>query len=158
MRKISVTINSKQYILAVPVQESLLTMLRHRLNLTGTKQGCGEGFCGACTVLLDGAPVNSCLVLAAETDGKKVLTIEGLAAEMGGGLLQDLIQKHGAVQCGFCSPGMLITVWAAIIGNPAITEQQLKEALAGNLCRCGTHPKVLEAALAFRDKHVEAAR
>ena len=157
MKTISLRINREQHNVEARVGDSLLTILRKKLRLTGTKESCGEGHCGACTVLLDGKPVNSCLVLAVEADGKEVVTIEGLASEAGGELLQSIVEQHGAVQCGFCSAGMLLSVWSAVSENPGITDQQLREALAGNLCRCGTHPKILEAAASFRESLKQSA-
>jgi carbon-monoxide dehydrogenase small subunit len=145
-------VNGIAHQLDVDPADSLLQVLRNRLQLTGTKEGCGEGDCGACTVLLDGKPGNSCLVLAVEADGCQVITIEGVEKNERWRFLQEKLVETGAVQCGFCTPGMVLTSLAVIDEDPSITPDQLKHALAGNLCRCGTYLKVLEAAFAYRNK------
>ena len=117
------------------------------LELTGTKRGCDNGECGACTVLLDGQPVNACLVLAVEADGKDVLTIEGLAEGTRLHPLQAAFIRQGAVQCGYCSPGMILTAKALLDENPRPTDAEVKKAIAGNLCRCGSYHKVVKAVL-----------
>ena len=124
---------------------SLLEMLRERLNLTGTNCGCNKGDCGACTVIMDGRAVNSCLVLAAECDGSHVLTIEGLAREGKLHPVQDAFIEEGAVQCGFCTPGMVLSSKALLSENPAPTRDEIKTALAGNLCRCTGYVKIIDA-------------
>jgi carbon-monoxide dehydrogenase small subunit len=120
-------------------------MLRDRLALTGTKNGCESGECGACTVLLDGEPVNSCMVLAVEVDGHEVTTVEGLAEEGSLSALQDAFVAHNAVQCGFCTPGMLISAQALLKRNPDPSEDEIKEALVGNLCRCTGYVRIIKA-------------
>ncbi len=142
---ITVTVNGSVERLEVPSNMTLLQMLRDRLALTGTKNGCEAGECGACTVLLDGEPVNSCLVLAVEADGHQVLTVEGLAA--GGQLspLQQAFIEHNAVQCGFCTPGMLMSATALLQRNPNPSRQEIKEALVGNLCRCTGYVRIIDA-------------
>jgi len=129
----------------VPQSMTLLQMLREKLSLTGTKNGCSAGECGACTVLMNDEPVNSCMVLAAECDGATIVTVEGLAK--GGKLskLQDTIIKTGGVQCGFCTPGMLISATALLKRNPNPTENEIREALVGNLCRCTGYFRIVEA-------------
>ncbi len=124
---------------------TLLEVLRNDLDLTGTKYGCGEGECGACSVLLNGKVVNSCLVLAAECQGAEVLTIEGLAA--GGELhpIQQAFVDHGAIQCGFCTPGMIMTAYSLLKENPAPTQDEMKRGLEGNLCRCTGYSKIIDA-------------
>jgi len=141
----TVTVNGSVERLEVPSNMTLLQMLRDRLALTGTKNGCEAGECGACTVLLDGEPVNSCLVLAVEADGHQVLTVEGLAA--GGQLspLQQAIIEHNAVQCGFCTPGMLMSATALLQRNPNPSRQEIQEALVGNLCRCTGYVRIIDA-------------
>jgi len=142
---ITVTVNGSVERLEVPSNMTLLQLLRDRLALTGTKNGCEAGECGACTVLLDGEPVNSCLVLAVEADGHQVLTVEGLAA--GGQLspLQQAFIEHNAVQCGFCTPGMLMSATALLQRNPNPSRQEIKEALVGNLCRCTGYVRIIDA-------------
>jgi carbon-monoxide dehydrogenase small subunit len=124
-------------------------MLRDRLALTGTKNGCEAGECGACTVLLDGEPVNSCMVLAVEVDGREVTTVEGLARLYGDedrlSPLQEAFVEHNAVQCGFCTPGMLISAHALLQRNPDPTAEEVREALVGNLCRCTGYLRIIEA-------------
>jgi len=122
-----------------------LQMLREKLSLTGTKNGCSAGECGACTVLMNGEPVNSCMVLAAECDGVEIVTVEGLAK--GGKLtqLQDAIIKSGGVQCGFCTPGMLISATALLRRNPHPTDVEVREAIVGNLCRCTGYVRIVDA-------------
>jgi aerobic carbon-monoxide dehydrogenase small subunit len=144
---IQVTVNDEAVWATVDPGRSLLDFLREDLELTGTKRGCDNGECGACTVLLDGKPVNSCLVLAVEADGKNILTIEGLADSAKLHPLQEAFIHHGAVQCGYCSPGMILTAKALLDENPRPTEDEVKKAIAGNLCRCGTYNKVVAAVL-----------
>ena len=142
---ITFTINGARERLDVPSNMTLLQMLRDRLALTGTKNGCEAGECGACTVLVDGEPVNSCMMLAVEVDGKGVLTVEGLAPEGELSPLQGAFIEHNAVQCGFCTPGMLISAHALLRRNPHPTEQDIKEALVGNLCRCTGYVRIVDA-------------
>ena len=142
---ITLTVNGAREQLAVPPNMTLLHMLRERLALTGTKNGCEAGECGACTVLVDGEPVNSCLMLAIEADGCEVLTIEGLAPEGHLSSLQQAFVDHNAVQCGFCTPGMLISAHALLQRNPHPSEDEIKEALVGNLCRCTGYVRIIEA-------------
>jgi carbon-monoxide dehydrogenase small subunit len=123
----------------------LIDILREDFKLTGTKEGCGIGECGACTVLLNQKAVNSCLILAGQVDGAEIVTVEGL--EKNGSLhpLQENFIKHGAVQCGFCTPGMLMSAYALLLENPEPTEDEIKEAIAGNLCRCTGYKQIVEA-------------
>jgi len=125
--------------------ERLLDVLRSRLGLTGAKEGCGTGQCGACTVLLDGRPVTSCLVLAADAVGREITTVEGLAAPGRLHPLQEAFLKHGAVQCGFCTPGMLLSAKALLDERPHPSDDETRAALAGNLCRCTGYRKIVEA-------------
>jgi len=142
---ITITVNGETRTLAVPPDESLLTALRDRLRLTGTKECCGEGECGACTVLLDGRAVDSCIVLAVEADGRSVTTIEGL--EKNGRLdpIQEAFLDSGSVQCGFCTPGMLMAARYLLDRNPDPTDEEIKEALCGNLCRCTGYTRIIAA-------------
>ncbi|HOV07229.1 MAG TPA: (2Fe-2S)-binding protein [Anaerolineaceae bacterium] len=143
--RITLTVNDVMETVDVPQSMTLLQMLREKLSLTGTKNGCSAGECGACTVLMNDEPVNSCMVLAAECDGATIVTVEGLAK--GGKLskLQDTIIKTGGVQCGFCTPGMLISATALLKRNPNPTENEIREALVGNLCRCTGYFRIVEA-------------
>jgi carbon-monoxide dehydrogenase small subunit len=149
---IIVTINGVLERLDVPSNMTLLQMLREKLALTGTKNGCEAGECGACTVLLDGEPVNSCMVLAVETDGRAVLTVEGLAPEGQLSPLQEAFVEHNAIQCGYCTPGMLMTATALLRRNPHPTEQEIKQALVGNLCRCTGYVRIIDAIQSAADK------
>ena len=145
MHAITLTVNGKAEYLVVPSNMTLLQMLRDKLAITGTKNGCEAGECGACTVLLDGEPVNACLVLAVETDGRQVVTVEGLAEEGQLSSLQQAFIDHNAVQCGFCTPGMLISASALLERTPLPTGEEIKEALLGNLCRCTGYVRIVEA-------------
>jgi carbon-monoxide dehydrogenase small subunit len=142
---IAVTVNGAQERLDIPSNMTLLHMLREKLALTGTKNGCEAGECGACTVLVDGEPVNSCMMLAVEADGREVWTIEGLAPEGHLSPLQQAFVEHNAVQCGFCTPGMLMSAHALLQRNPHPTEDEIKEALVGNLCRCTGYVRIIQA-------------
>lgn len=142
---ITITVNGETHSFRVPVNRTLLQLLREDLGLTGTKEGCGEGDCGACTVLLDGKAVNSCLVLAVEADGKKVVTVEGLAQNGELHPLQQAFIDEGAVQCGFCTPGMLLAAKGLLDENPLPTEAEIRQAIAGNLCRCTGYVRIVKA-------------
>ena len=148
IQQIKVTVNGESYELDVPAHRTLLDFLRKDLELMGTKSGCETGDCGACTVLLDGRPINSCLVLAVEADGKDVLTVEGLAHGLELHPLQEAFIEHGAVQCGYCTPGMLLSAKALLDEIPRPTEEEVKEALAGNLCRCTGYYNIVNAVMA----------
>ena len=124
---------------------TLLETLRERLGLTGTKQGCDMGQCGACTVLLDGQPVRSCLTLAMDAQGQEITTIEGLARNGELHPLQRAFHEHGAIQCGFCTPGMILTAKTLLDENPTPTVREVKQAISGNLCRCTGYVKIIEA-------------
>jgi carbon-monoxide dehydrogenase small subunit len=129
----------------VQPETTLLEVLRDTWGLTGAKRGCDEGDCGACTVLLDGKPVNSCLVLAIRLDGREITTIEGLGKEDRLHPLQSAFIHHGALQCGFCGPGMILSAKALLDSNPNPTEAEIRQALAGNICRCTGYSKIIEA-------------
>jgi carbon-monoxide dehydrogenase small subunit len=143
--RITLTVNDVSETVDVPQNMTLLQMLREKLSLTGTKNGCSAGECGACTVLINGEPVNSCMVLAAECDGVEIVTVEGLAKEGKLSRLQETIVKTGGVQCGFCTPGMLISATALLNRNPNPTEVEIREAIVGNLCRCTGYFRIVEA-------------
>ena len=142
---VTMTVNGTQRTLDVQTHRTLLEALRDQLNLTGTKECCAEGECGACTVLLNGRAVNACLVLAVECDGETVVTIEGLSA--GGQLdaVQQAFVDTGAVQCGFCIPGMIVAARYLLTTTPHPTEDEIKEGLAGNLCRCAGYSRIINA-------------
>ncbi|HOX47453.1 MAG TPA: (2Fe-2S)-binding protein [Myxococcota bacterium] len=142
---IQVTVNGQLEALEVEPHESLLGMLRERLDLTGAKEGCNEGECGACVVLLDGRAVNSCLVLAVEANGRAVTTIEGLGHAGALHPLQQAFLEHSAVQCGFCSPGMIMTALGLLNENPTPSEADIRQALSGNLCRCTGYRQIIDA-------------
>jgi carbon-monoxide dehydrogenase small subunit len=144
---IHLTVNQKKYELAVATNMTLADMLRKELALTGTKKGCDAGDCGSCTVILDGKPVNSCLVLAVQANGREVLTIEGVATDEGLHPIQKAFVEKGAIQCGFCSPGMILSAKALLEGNPRPTELEVRTAISGNLCRCTGYQKIVEAIL-----------
>lgn len=139
--EIQLTVNGVHERVSVKSNQTLMLLLRETLALTGTKNGCSAGECGACTVLLNGQAVNSCMVLAAECDGAEVITVEGLAGDP----LQDAIIHQGGVQCGFCTPGVLISARALLNRNPNPNDEEIKEALVGNLCRCTGYVRIIDA-------------
>jgi carbon-monoxide dehydrogenase small subunit len=145
MMKISITVNGKPYELNVPDKKLLVDLLREDLGLTGTKLGCGEGECGACTVLVNGWAVNSCLTLAVEMDGSDITTIEGLARKGRLDPLQEAFIAEGAAQCGYCTPGTILSAKALLRENPHPSEEEVKHALAGNLCRCTGYAAIMRA-------------
>jgi len=142
---IRVRVNGVEESCQVEPNQTLLSFLRETLNLTGAKEGCNEGECGACMVLIDGRAVNSCLVLAVEADGREVTTIEGLGDARGLHPVQQAFLKLHAVQCGFCSPGMIVTAVALLRENPKPSEDEVRRALAGNLCRCTGYRQIIDA-------------
>jgi carbon-monoxide dehydrogenase small subunit len=146
-KEIILKVNGEEREVIVEPRQTLLEILRNDLGLTGTKEGCGNGNCGTCTVLLEGKPVSSCLVLAVETEGQEITTIEGLAQNGKIHRIQQAFIEEGAIQCGFCSPGMILTVKALLDANPHPTEVQAKQAIAGNLCRCTGYDKIVRAIL-----------
>jgi len=151
-KAVNFKVNGEDVSVAVEPGKTLLWLLREELNLTGTKEGCGAGECGACTVILNGKPVNSCLVLAVEAEGAEVFTIESEAKE---GKLSDLQQafiEYNALQCGFCTPGMIMSARALLNRNPQPSEEEIKEAIEGNLCRCTGYVPVVEAIRAAATK------
>lgn len=144
-RMVSITINGELYELAVEPFWTLLDVLRNEIGLTGAKRGCDVGDCGACTVIMNGQPVNSCLVLGLEADGADLLTVEGLARNGRLHPLQANFLKYGAAQCGFCTPGILLAAKALLDENPQPTEEEVRFAIAGNICRCTGYAKIIEA-------------
>jgi carbon-monoxide dehydrogenase small subunit len=142
---INFKVNGKGYDLAVDANQTLVDLLRYDLGLTGTKKGCGTGECGSCAVILNGKPVNSCLVLAIQANGAEILTIEGLKPPQGLHPLQQAFVEKGAIQCGFCTPGMILSANSLLQRNPNPTEAEIRAALSGNLCRCTGYQKIVEA-------------
>ena len=148
---IQLKVNGEERDVVVSPNETLVEVLRDRLELTGTKMGCGEGACGTCTVLLDGKPVRSCLTLAVEVQGQEIVTIEGLAEGAELHPVQGAFMEHGAIQCGFCSPGMILTGKALLDENPHPTEEEVRRAISGVVCRCTGYAKIVEAIMAAAD-------
>ena len=145
--ELHLTINGVPHVIQAEPCLTLLDILRDKLNLTGTKEGCGAGDCGACVVLMDGQAVNACLVLAAQAEGTQVITVEGLAQDGDLHPLQLAFAEKWAFQCGFCTPGMLMSCYALLLSNPDPTPEEIRDAITGNLCRCGTYQSVVEAVL-----------
>ena len=150
--KIQFTINGRAHTLEVFAMARLLDVLREELQLTGTKEGCGEGECGACTVIVDGRIVNRCLVPVAQVDGSEIKTIEGVANEEELHAVQQAFIEHGGAQCGICTPGMVLTAVDLLERNPQPTEADIRTALAGNLCRCTGYMKIFESVLQATNK------
>ena len=151
-KMITLKVNAQEYDLVIPVNRTLTQVLRENLKLTGTKQGCSVGDCGACTVLMDGVPVNSCLILAVEAEGRWIQTIEGLAADGKLHPVQEAFVEQGGIQCGFCSPGMILTAKALLDENPKPGETEIREAISGNLCRCTGYQKIVESVQAAAER------
>jgi carbon-monoxide dehydrogenase small subunit len=149
---IELKVNGEVHEVLVEPHRTLLEVLREKLGLTGTKEACDTGECGSCAVLMDGIPVNSCLVLALDARGKEIMTIEWLADGSKLHPLQKAFKDHGATQCGYCTPGMIITAKALLDDNPKPTEQEIREAISGNLCRCTGYGKVIEAIQAVAEE------
>jgi carbon-monoxide dehydrogenase small subunit len=144
-KTVELVINGEIHILDVEHRRTLLEVIRDDLRLTGTKKMCGQGECGSCTVLMDGLAVNACLVLALDADGKRIETIEGLAQSGGLHPIQEAFIEKGAIQCGFCAPGMILTTKALLAKNPTPTEGEIKTAIAGNFCRCTGYARIVDA-------------
>lgn len=151
-QKITLTVNKETKDLEVDLHRTLLEVLRDDLNLTGVKNGCGNGECGACTVLVEGSPISSCLTLAVTVDGKEITTIEGLAEGDKLHPLQESFIKQGAVECGFCTPGMILTAKSLLDDNPDPSEDEVRQYLRGNLCRCTGYTKIVEAVMGAAKK------
>lgn len=154
-KTVAITVNGQEYKETITCDLTLLEFLRENLDLKGVKEGCGVGDCGACTVILDGKPINSCLTLAVEVEGCEVITIEGLCEKGEMSELQKSFLDHGAVQCGFCSPGMILTSQGLLEENPDPTEAEVRKAIAGNLCRCTGYDRIVKAVLAVANKRKE---
>jgi carbon-monoxide dehydrogenase small subunit len=145
MKQVRFTVNGTSYELDVKPWETLVDVLRNDLGLTGTKEGCGLGECGACTIIMDGKAVNSCLVLATEADGKQITTIEGLADGDELHPIQEAFVEYGGLQCGFCTPGMIMSTKALLEEKPNPSEEEIRRGIAGNLCRCTGYSKIIES-------------
>lgn len=153
MKKVlKLRVNGEDHEVLVEPYKTLQDVLREELDFTGVKEGCQDGYCGACTVLIDGKAVRSCLILAFQAQGREVLTIEGLGEDNRLHPLQEAFIKHNAVQCGFCTPGMIVTAKALLDVNPHPTEEEVRSAIASNLCRCTGYVKIVEAILATAEK------
>jgi carbon-monoxide dehydrogenase small subunit len=150
-RLIRLIVNDKDYEIAVRPNQTLADVIRNDIGLTGTKKGCEVGECGTCTVILDGKPVNSCLVLAVQANGKNVLTIEGLETDQGLHPIQQAFVDKGAIQCGFCTPGMILSAKSLLDQNPTPDEKEIRTAISGNLCRCTGYQKIVEAIASVKD-------
>lgn len=144
-RLITLTVNGKSYEVAIEPRQSLLQVLREELHLTGTKEGCSEGECGACTVILDGKTVDSCLIFGLEADGRNLTTIEGLGSDDALHPVQQAFVEHGGAQCGFCTPGMILATKALLEETSNPSEEDIRWGLSGNLCRCTGYVKIVEA-------------
>lgn len=150
-RIVKLTVNNELFEVAINLNRTLLEVLREELSLTGTKESCGQGACGSCTVLLDGLPVRSCLLLAVEAEGREITTIEGLSQGEKLHPVQEAFVEHHAIQCGFCSPGMILTATALLEVNPKPTEDEIRHALSGNICRCTGYAKIIGAVKSLAD-------
>ncbi|MBC5628764.1 (2Fe-2S)-binding protein [Clostridium sp. NSJ-6] len=144
-KRISINVNNKECSIEVDIRESLLEVLRNKLQLTGVKQGCSVGECGACTVLIDNVPTDSCIYLAIWADGKKITTIEGIAKNGKLSKVQKAYIDEGAVQCGFCTPGLVLTTTALVNSNKTYTDDEIKREISGHLCRCTGYQKIFQA-------------
>lgn len=145
MKTITLDVNNKLHTLEIEDSELLVDVLRNKLKLYGTKKGCGTGECGACTIIMDGDSVNSCLIFAARAQGKKITTIEGMAAGRKLSRLQELFVENGAVQCGYCGPGMILSAQVLLSENKNPTEREIREGIAGNICRCSGYVNIVKA-------------
>lgn len=145
MKEITLNVNEIDHIVKIDEEDRLIDVLREGLKLTGTKEGCGEGECGACTVIMDGVTVNSCMVMAFQAEGKKIITIEGLGTDEEIDPIQQAFLEEGAVQCGFCIPGMVLSAKVVLDNNPHPSRKEIRESISGNLCRCTGYNKIVDA-------------
>jgi len=155
---ITLTVNGQQRKVTTQANRTLLQLLRDDLGLTGTKDGCSEGECGACTVIMDGKPVNACLVLAAQADGREIVTIEGLGRREQPHPLQTAFVEQGAVQCGYCIPGIIMASYALLQENPQPSDEDIRQAIAGNLCRCTGYTKIVAAVKRAAETQIKAVK
>jgi len=154
-KQITLTVNGKKVERHIPSRMTLAELLREELDLTGTKVGCNRGECGSCTVILDGEPVLSCTMLAVEASGTEVLTIEGLASDGKLHPIQEAFVEHDALQCGYCTPGMIMSIKALLDRNSSPTDEDIRRSIDGNLCRCGSYPNIIKAALEASKKMIQ---
>lgn len=152
---VTINVNGIEYTKVIKANVLLVNFLREELDLTGTKKGCELGDCGSCTILLNDKPVNSCLILAIEADGMNVTTIEGVASTSSIDILQEKFLEYGAIQCGYCSAGMILSSKALLTKNPKPTEQEVREGIAGNLCRCTGYINIIKAIMAASGQEIE---
>ncbi|MBU5676186.1 (2Fe-2S)-binding protein [Alkaliphilus sp. MSJ-5] len=145
MKEITLNVNGIDHIIKIDEEDRLIDVLREGLKFTGTKEGCGEGECGACTVIMDGVTVNSCMVMAFQAEGKKIITIEGLGTDEEIDPIQQAFLEEGAVQCGFCIPGMVLSAKVVLDNNPSPSREEIRESISGNLCRCTGYNKIVDA-------------
>lgn len=145
MDTVTLTVNGQQYPITAPPDQPLLWVLRENLHLSGTKYGCGEGQCGACTVLLEGRPVRSCLTSLSSAAGKKIITIEGLASREALHPVQEAFLQEESFQCGYCTSGMILSAVALLSNKPQPSEEEIIHGMTGNICRCGTYPRIIKA-------------
>ncbi|MEG0133593.1 MAG: (2Fe-2S)-binding protein [Clostridium sp.] len=145
LKRISMRVNGRNYDLEVDIRESLLDVLRNKLQFTGVKQGCSVGECGACTVLIDGTPIDSCIYMAVWADGKEIITIEGIANEGNLSKVQQAFVDEGAIQCGFCTPGLVLTTTALVNSGKNYNDDEIKRDISGHLCRCTGYQKIFDA-------------
>jgi carbon-monoxide dehydrogenase small subunit len=150
---VSFSLNGRDIAIEVPTHTLLVDLLRDRIGLKGTKRSCDMEVCGACTVLLDGAPISSCTTLAVDVDGRKVTTIEGVTPAVGLSPIQEAFVTHGGLQCGFCTPGFIMAVTALLEANPHPTDEEIRHHLHGNLCRCTGYVKIFEAVKSLARRH-----
>lgn len=153
MYTVNFILNQKPVSVDVSTDETLLSVIRNKFNLTGAKEGCGQGECGACTMLVNGRPMTTCLILAVEVEGYEITTIEGLSNDNELDIIQEEFIVHGALQCGYCTPGMVMSAKGLLLKNPNPTEEEVIKALSGNLCRCTGYKKIIEATLAAAKKY-----
>ena len=155
MYNVYFTLNGRKVSVDVSPEETLLSVVRNKFNFTGAKEGCGQGECGACTMIVNGRPMTTCLILAIEAEGYEITTVEGLSTEDELDVIQEEFITHGALQCGYCTPGMIMSAKGLLMENTDPTEEEVVKALSGNLCRCTGYKKIVEATLAAAKRYQE---
>lgn len=155
MYTVNFTLNGRKVSVDVSPEETLLSVVRNKFNFTGAKEGCGQGECGACTMIVNGRPMTTCLILAIEAEGYEITTVEGLSSEDELDVIQEEFITHGALQCGYCTPGMIMSAKGLLMENSDPTEADVVKALSGNLCRCTGYKKIVEATLAAAKRYQE---